>query len=266
MLRFKLCFFQLITTSGRFESQMRIQNLTNFKHSKVLFTFVSFDGVINSFVFLCLRVLMYAFFFLLFQVPNEWVSEHSTTLHSDGLETSSVRLQLQLQSTHFRRNGLVIRLKCIASFASLARSHTLANEALVFRHSSEQPNQSKPSLSSTNTNSVLIPGGFDRSDPESAINSRPNELDPYRYGANGMSSNHHLIISSNDQIPHQPSSSSSSSSDFAGSSSSSSSSFFSSSALSYIVSCEFCTFQPVCSIFIDCLFAELRIRNFDFVT
>lgn len=69
------------------------------------------------------------------QVPSEWASEYSTTLHADGLETSSIGIQFSLEPTHFRKGGSVLRLKCLATFAKM---HSLANEAQIFRQRTEQ--------------------------------------------------------------------------------------------------------------------------------
>ena len=63
------------------------------------------------------------------------MSEYSTTLHADGLETSSIGIQFNLEPTHFRKGGIALRLKCLATFAKM---HSLANEAQIFRQRLEQ--------------------------------------------------------------------------------------------------------------------------------
>ncbi|GIY59521.1 ig-like domain-containing protein [Caerostris darwini] len=58
-------------------------------------------------------------------VDNEL--EHSTTLHSDGLETSSLSLKFMVNELHFRRGNM--KLKCTAT---ISRVYTMSNEELVF--------------------------------------------------------------------------------------------------------------------------------------
>ncbi|CAL1264484.1 unnamed protein product [Larinioides sclopetarius] len=53
--------------------------------------------------------------------------EHSTTLHSDGLETSSLSLKFTVNEMHFRRGNM--KLKCTAT---ISRVYTMSNEELVF--------------------------------------------------------------------------------------------------------------------------------------
>lgn len=53
--------------------------------------------------------------------------EHSTTLHSDSLETSSLSLRFVVRDTHFRRGNM--KLKCTAT---ISRVYTMSNEELVF--------------------------------------------------------------------------------------------------------------------------------------
>ncbi|CAG2166038.1 unnamed protein product [Oppiella nova] len=52
---------------------------------------------------------------------------YSTTLHSDGLETSSLSLKFIANEKHFR-NGNNMRLRCTAT---ISRMYTMSNEALA---------------------------------------------------------------------------------------------------------------------------------------
>lgn len=52
---------------------------------------------------------------------------HSTTLHSDSLETSSLSLKFIVRELHFRRGNM--KLKCTAT---ISRVYTMSNEELVF--------------------------------------------------------------------------------------------------------------------------------------
>ncbi|GFU70485.1 transposable element Tcb1 transposase [Trichonephila clavipes] len=53
--------------------------------------------------------------------------EHSTTLHSDSLETSSLSLKFIVNEFHFRGGNM--KLKCTAT---ISRVYTMSNEELVF--------------------------------------------------------------------------------------------------------------------------------------
>ncbi|XP_054717916.1 uncharacterized protein LOC129227391 [Uloborus diversus] len=53
--------------------------------------------------------------------------EHSTTLHADGLETSSLVLRFIVGELHFRGGNM--KLKCTAT---ISRVYTMSNEELVF--------------------------------------------------------------------------------------------------------------------------------------
>ncbi|GFQ97175.1 ig-like domain-containing protein, partial [Trichonephila clavata] len=57
----------------------------------------------------------------------EYVMEHSTTLHSDSLETSSLSLKFIVNEFHFRGGNM--KLKCTAT---ISRVYTMSNEELVF--------------------------------------------------------------------------------------------------------------------------------------
>ncbi|GFY44992.1 uncharacterized protein TNIN_62901 [Trichonephila inaurata madagascariensis] len=56
----------------------------------------------------------------------EYVMEHSTTLHSDSLETSSLSLKFMVNEFHFRGGNM--KLKCTAT---ISRVYTMSNEELV---------------------------------------------------------------------------------------------------------------------------------------
>lgn len=53
--------------------------------------------------------------------------EHSTTLHANGLETSSLSLKFVVSELHFRGGNM--KLKCTAT---ISRIYTMSNEELVF--------------------------------------------------------------------------------------------------------------------------------------
>uniref|UniRef100_A0A2L2YQC1 Ig-like domain-containing protein n=1 Tax=Parasteatoda tepidariorum TaxID=114398 RepID=A0A2L2YQC1_PARTP len=53
--------------------------------------------------------------------------EHSTTLHADGLETSSLNLRFAVNDQHFRSGNM--KLKCTAT---ISRVYTMSNEELFF--------------------------------------------------------------------------------------------------------------------------------------
>lgn len=60
-------------------------------------------------------------------VGPEYETEYSTTLHADGLETSSLGLKFQVTSQHFRNGNM--KLKCTAT---ISRNYTMSNEEMVF--------------------------------------------------------------------------------------------------------------------------------------
>ncbi|KAG8199255.1 hypothetical protein JTE90_003682 [Oedothorax gibbosus] len=84
--------------------------------------------------------------------------QQSTTLHSDGLETSSLSLRFAATDSHFRRGSM--KLKCTAT---ISRVYTMSNEELVFGSGLRQQtsglhiteNMSHVQNSSTMLNSVL---------------------------------------------------------------------------------------------------------------
>ncbi|CAL1264478.1 unnamed protein product [Larinioides sclopetarius] len=57
----------------------------------------------------------------------EYVMEHSTTLHSDSLETSSLSLKFIVNEFHFRGGNM--KLKCTAT---ISKVYIMSNEELVF--------------------------------------------------------------------------------------------------------------------------------------
>lgn len=61
------------------------------------------------------------------QATPENELEHSTTLHADGLETSSLTLRFVVSEPHFRSGNM--KLKCTAT---ISRIYTMSNEELVF--------------------------------------------------------------------------------------------------------------------------------------
>ncbi|CAG2103736.1 unnamed protein product [Medioppia subpectinata] len=61
------------------------------------------------------------------QTGSEYETMYSTTLHSDGLETSSLSLKFIANEKHFR-SGNNMRLKCTAT---ISRMYTMSNEALA---------------------------------------------------------------------------------------------------------------------------------------
>lgn len=61
------------------------------------------------------------------QATPENELEHSTTLHADGLETSSLTLRFVVSEPHFRNGNM--KLKCTAT---ISRIYTMSNEELVF--------------------------------------------------------------------------------------------------------------------------------------
>lgn len=89
------------------------------------------------------------FFYL--QVGPEYETEYSTTLHADGLETSSLGLKFVVTSQHFRNGNM--KLKCTAT---ISRNYTMSNEEMVFSgrqqtsglHISENMSRSKYNFSS----------------------------------------------------------------------------------------------------------------------
>lgn len=60
-------------------------------------------------------------------VGPEYETEYSTTLHADGLETSSMGLKFVVKSQHFRNGNM--KLKCTAT---ISRIYTMSNEEMVF--------------------------------------------------------------------------------------------------------------------------------------
>ncbi|XP_054721645.1 uncharacterized protein LOC129231373 [Uloborus diversus] len=60
-------------------------------------------------------------------VGPEYETEYSTTLHADGLETSSLGLKFIVNSQHFRNGNM--KLKCTAT---ISRIYTMSNEEMVF--------------------------------------------------------------------------------------------------------------------------------------
>lgn len=85
--------------------------------------------------------------------------DHSTTLHSDGLESSSSSLQFILNANHFGGpKGQLLRIKCLSS---LIKMHTLSSEVLVFRaaqYTSDQPHHPKSLNEEPNE---ILPSGAD---------------------------------------------------------------------------------------------------------
>lgn len=61
------------------------------------------------------------------QATPENELEHSTTLHADGLEISSLTLRFVVSEPHFRSGNM--KLKCTAT---ISRIYTMSNEELVF--------------------------------------------------------------------------------------------------------------------------------------
>ncbi|XP_035211375.1 uncharacterized protein LOC118185602 isoform X1 [Stegodyphus dumicola] len=61
------------------------------------------------------------------KVGPEYETEYSTTLHADGLETSSLGLKFVVTSQHFRNGNM--KLKCTAT---ISRIYTMSNEEMVF--------------------------------------------------------------------------------------------------------------------------------------
>ncbi|XP_015908486.1 uncharacterized protein [Parasteatoda tepidariorum] len=57
----------------------------------------------------------------------EYEMEHSTTLHADSLETSSLSLKFSVSEYHFRGGNM--KLKCTAT---ISRVYTMSNEELIF--------------------------------------------------------------------------------------------------------------------------------------
>ncbi|XP_015911212.1 cell adhesion molecule 2 isoform X2 [Parasteatoda tepidariorum] len=60
-------------------------------------------------------------------VGPEYETEYSTTLHADGLETSSLGLKFIVTSQHFQNGNM--KLKCTAT---ISRIYTMSNEEMVF--------------------------------------------------------------------------------------------------------------------------------------
>uniref|UniRef100_A0A2L2YLG2 Ig-like domain-containing protein n=1 Tax=Parasteatoda tepidariorum TaxID=114398 RepID=A0A2L2YLG2_PARTP len=61
------------------------------------------------------------------EVGPEYETEYSTTLHADGLETSSLGLKFIVTSQHFQNGNM--KLKCTAT---ISRIYTMSNEEMVF--------------------------------------------------------------------------------------------------------------------------------------
>jgi hypothetical protein len=63
--------------------------------------------------------------------------EYSTTLHADGLETSSLSLRFRAQEKHFLSGNM--RLKCTSS---ISRLYNIKNEAQLIIYNSGDKQQS----------------------------------------------------------------------------------------------------------------------------
>lgn len=86
------------------------------------------------------------------KIPADYMVDHSTTLHSDGLESSSSSLQFTIQPNHFGgQKGQLLRIKCLSS---LAKMHTLSSEVLVFKAAQFTPSERPKSLNEE-TNEIL---------------------------------------------------------------------------------------------------------------
>lgn len=68
-----------------------------------------------------------SFILISLQATPENELEHSTTLHADGLESSSLSLRFVVNELHFRGGNM--KLKCTAT---ISRIYTMSNEELVF--------------------------------------------------------------------------------------------------------------------------------------
>jgi len=72
------------------------------------------------------------------KVGAEHDVEYSTTLHADGLETSSLSLRFKAQEKHFLSDGNM-RLKCTSS---ISRLYNIKNEAQLIIYNSGDKQQS----------------------------------------------------------------------------------------------------------------------------
>lgn len=93
------------------------------------------------------------------QIPSDWAVDHSTTLYSDGLESSSSTLQFTLKANHFggSKTQAFLRIKCLST---LVKMHTLSSEVQVFRAVRHTPDPQRPKSINEESNEIL-PSGAD---------------------------------------------------------------------------------------------------------
>lgn len=80
--------------------------------------------------------------------------EYATTLHADGLETSTLTLRFRVQARHFKQGAL--KLKCTAAISAV---YMMSNEAqLTIYNELDNQRQSDPQVQVTSGATMAIIG------------------------------------------------------------------------------------------------------------